>query len=135
MLKANATAEVNKGEDLDLSKLGLKAVYASGEEKDVDLSKVTVAGFDKNTAGAQKVTLAYTEGDVTVRATVNVTVKDASAPVSSETSQPSGGTSETPAPDQNKGGCGGEIIGTGIVAALALTGVAAIAIKRKKEDK
>ena len=29
----------------------------------------------------------------------------------------------------------GEIIGTGIVAALALTGVAAIAIKRKKEDK
>ena len=134
-LKANATAEVNKGEDLDLSKLGLKAVYASGEEKDVDLSKVTVAGFDKNTAGAQKVTLAYTEGDVTVRATVNVTVKDASAPVSSETSQPSGGTSETPAPDQNKGGCGGEIIGTGIVAALALTGVAAIAIKRKKEDK
>ena len=68
---------------------------------------------------------------MTVKATVNVTVKDASP----ETSEPSGGTSEAPAPDQNKGGCGGEIIGTGIVAALALTGVAAIAIKRKKEDK
>lgn len=131
-LKANATAEVNKGEDLDLSKLGIKAVYASGAEEDVDLSKVVVSGFDKNTVGTQKVTLAYTIGDVTNKVTVNVTVKETSAPV---TSEPSGGTSESPKPEENRGGCGGEIIGTSIVAGAALIGVAAIAIKRKKEDK
>ena len=111
-LKADATLELTQGEDLDLSALHIKAVYGSKAEKDVDVSKVVVTGFDKDKVGEQTVTLSYEEGGVTVKTTVKVTVKEAP-----------------------KKGCGGEIIGSSIVAGVALLGVAAVAIKRKKEDK
>ncbi len=111
-LKADAAVELTQGEDLDLSALHIKAVYGSKAEKDVDVSKIVVTGFDKDKVGEQTVTLSYEENGVTVKTTVKVTVKEAP-----------------------KSGCGGAIIGSSVVAGVALIGIAAIAIKRKKEDK
>ena len=109
---SDAAVELTQGEDLDLSALHIKAVYGSKAEKDVDVSKIVVTGFDKDKVGEQTVTLSYEENGVTVKTTVKVTVKEAP-----------------------KSGCGGAIIGSSVVAGVALIGIAAIAIKRKKEDK
>ena len=102
---------VDKGAELDLASLQLKLTYASGSVVDADASKVTVTGYDANTVGEQTVTISFTDGGKTVKMTVKVTVVE-----------------------PKKAGCGGEIVGTSLVALTSAALVVGIAIKRKKEE-
>ena len=83
VIELKATGEYKKdyilGEELDLTGMILTAVYNNGDEKTVDLSEVTVSGYDKNVKGTQTVELSYK--DVTTQITVKVLAPDTEAPI------------------------------------------------------
>jgi hypothetical protein len=48
-----------KGEALDLSDMVITGIYTDDSTKEVDLSEVTVSGYDSNTVGVQQITVSY----------------------------------------------------------------------------
>ena len=48
-----------KGEALDLTDMVITGIYTDGSTKEVDLSEVTVSGYDSNTVGVQLITVSY----------------------------------------------------------------------------
>ena len=71
---APAKLEYTVGEELDLTGMTVTAVYSDETTKDVT-EEADISGYDKDTEGTQEITVTYTEGEQTVTATFNVTVK------------------------------------------------------------
>src|SRR5699024_11246812 len=71
---APAKLEYTVGEELDLTGMTVTAVYSDETTKDVT-EEADISGHDKDTEGTQEITVPYTEGEQTVTATFNVTVK------------------------------------------------------------
>ncbi len=65
--------EYTVGEDLDLTGMAVTAVYSNGDEKDVTADAI-LSGFNKDEEGIQTIQVVYTENDVTITATFEVTV-------------------------------------------------------------
>ena len=134
-LGEDATIPVNLyGEAITTLKQGKNEVlnqYYSVDGDTLTLSKDYLA---KLGAGRWNFVLTTAGGSVGFVVSV-VDSASSEAPVtSSETASAS--SSEPAKPDSgSKGGCGGEIIGTSLVALAALAGVGVIALKRRKDDK
>ena len=56
-MTAPTKVEYQKGEELDLTGMVVTAVYGDGHEVTVDLSEVTVEGYNKDQAGTQVITV------------------------------------------------------------------------------
>lgn len=108
-LSGEKTLTLKQGSDLDVSALNLKAVMAGGEEKVLTNNDVTITGYDKNALGEQAVTISYKLDGETVKLTVAITV-------------------------EAKSGCGGSVVATAVAGVVALIGVGAVAIARKKKE-
>ena len=65
--------EYTAGEKLDTTGMTVTAVYSNGDEKDVT-EEAVLTGYDKDLEGAQTIEVSYTEKDVTVKASFEVTV-------------------------------------------------------------
>ena len=60
-----------RGEELDLSKLVVTAVYTNGKSNDINVSDCTIKGYDPNKTGEQIVTLSYQGAEATFKVSVS----------------------------------------------------------------
>ena len=63
------------GEELDLTGLTLTAGYDNGDSRVLKAQEYRIEGYDSSLLGNQTVTVAYTEGDVTLKCEFEVTVR------------------------------------------------------------
>ena len=153
--------EYKVGQDLDLTGMTVTAVYSDGEEKDVTAQAV-VSGFDKDLEGTQQIEVSYTENDVTVKDSFEVTVTaagtgepgtvdpDPEKPENPDTDKPGSGSTDsdqpgagTSAPSGDTDGTDGgsavqtgdttNILPTAAAAAIALAGAAAVVVLKKRK--
>ena len=148
--------EYTAGQELDLTGMTVTAVYSDGEEKDVTAQAV-VSGFDKDLEGTQQIEVSYTENDVTVKDSFEVTVTaagtvdpDPEKPENPDTDKPGSGSTDsdqpgagTSAPSGDTDGTdGGSAVQTGdttnilpaaAVMIFALAGAAAVVILKTRK--
>ena len=148
--------EYTAGQELDLTGMTVTAVYSDGEEKDVTAQAV-VSRFDKDLEGTQQIEVSYTENDVTVKDSFEVTVTaagtvdpDPEKPENPDTDKPGSGSTDsdqpgagTSAPSGDTDGTdGGSAVQTGdttnilpaaAVMIFALAGAAAVVILKTRK--
>ncbi len=75
VVKGPDKTEYVQGEELDLTGLKVRALYHTGEKKEIAAANCQITGFDKNTVGEQTVTVSFTENGKTASDTFVVSVK------------------------------------------------------------
>ncbi|MDD7013662.1 MAG: bacterial Ig-like domain-containing protein [Spirochaetales bacterium] len=80
----NVKKEYNIGDTFDSTGITVKATYSGDEtEYNVDMSEVTVEGFDSSTAGTKKITFTYGDKKSTDKLTIKVVDPNAAVDLSS----------------------------------------------------
>ena len=80
-IKQEPKTTYKKGKEFDTTGMKVEKLTAAGEVTEIDLSKITVTGYDKDTLGIQKITLTYAENGEIFETTLNVIVAEGTKPV------------------------------------------------------
>ena len=132
---APTKVEYQKGEELDLTGMVVTAVYGDGHEVTVDLSEVTVEGYNKDQAGTQVITVTY--AGKTASFTVTVKEKGTSGNPGGENPNGSQGNSSQGVVSKNPAGVKtGDVAPIGVAVVLLVAAGAAIVlvVKRKRSN-
>ena len=131
---APTKVEYQKGEELDLTGMVVTAVYGDGREVAVDLSEVTVEGYNKDQAGTQVITVTY--AGKTASFTVTVKEKGTGGNPGGENPNGSQGNASQGVVSKNPAGVKtGDVAPIGVaVVLLVAAGVAIVLVMKRKRS-
>ena len=132
---APTKVEYQKGEELDLTGMVVTAVYGDGHEVTVDLSEVTVEGYNKDQVGTQVITVTY--AGKTASFTVTVKEKGTSGNPGGENPNGNQGNASQGVVSKNPAGVKtGDVAPIGVAVVLLVAAGAAIVlvVKRKRSN-